>query len=314
MTGQTAVWIGFNLFVLALLAVDLGMLHRRARGVTFREAVGWTLVWIALALVFSVIVYFWQGGEAAGQFLAGYLIEKSLSVDNIFVFLLLFSYFRVPAQYQHRVLFWGVLGALVLRGVMIATGAALIARFHWVLYLFGAFLVVTGIRIALRREHELHLDRNPLVRLLRRLMPCTTEYHGERFFVKIEGRWAATPLFVALLVVELMDLLFAVDSIPAIFAITQDPFIVYSSNVFAILGLRALFFALAGVMGRFHLLKFGLAAVLVFVGAKMLIADVYKVPAAIALAVVAGLLAAAIAASLLWPLEGEADSLGYHAQ
>ena len=301
MAGQAAVWIGFNLFVLALLALDLGVFHRRARGVTFREAVRWTLVWIALALVFNGIVYFWQGPEAAGQFLTGYLIEKSLSVDNIFVFLLLFSYFRVPAQYQHRVLFWGVLGALLMRAGMIAAGAALISRFHGVIYLFGAFLVLTGIRIAFRREQEVHPGRNPLLRLLRRLMPCTPDYHGQRFLVKVGGRLAATPLLVALLVVELTDLVFALDSIPAIFAITRDPFIIYSSNVFAILGLRALFFALAGVMGQIHFLKYGLAAVLAFVGAKMLIADIYKMPAGIALTVVAGILAAAVTASLFWP-------------
>jgi tellurite resistance protein TerC len=307
MFRQAAVWIGFNLFVLAMLALDLGVFHRRARGVTVREAVGWTLVWVALALVFNGIVYFWQGPEAAGQFLTGYLVEKSLSVDNIFVFLLLFSYFRVPAQYQHRVLFWGVFSALVMRAGMIAVGAALISRFHWVLYLFGAFLVLTGIRIAFRSEQEIHPDRNPLVRLLRRLVPCTPDYHGPRFFVRVAGRRAATPLFVALLVVELTDLVFALDSIPAIFAITRDPFIVYSSNVFAILGLRALFFALAGAMNRFHFLKYGLAAVLVFVGAKMLIADVYPIHAAIALAVVAVILSAAVTASLLWPRNAAAE-------
>lgn len=306
MPGQAALWVAFNLFVLAMLALDLGVFHRRARGVTFKEAMGWTFLWIVLALGFNLILYFWQGAEAAGQFLTGYLIEKSLSVDNIFVFLLLFSYFRVPAQYQHRVLVWGVLSALIMRGGLIAVGAALISRFHWVLYVFGAFLVLTGIRIAFRREQEVHPERNLLLRMFQRLMPGTPDYYGQRFFVRIDGRLAATPLFVALLVVELTDLVFALDSIPAIFAITRDPFIVYSSNVFAILGLRALFFALAGVMDRFHFLKFGLAAVLVFVGAKMLIADVYKIPIAIALAVVAGILTAAVTASLLWPRHAEA--------
>ena len=260
---------------------------------------------MALALVFGAGVYAFMGREAGLEYFAGYLIEKALSVDNIFVFVLIFGFFRVPPRYQHRVLFWGILGALVMRGVMIAAGAYLIEQFHWVIYVFGAFLVFTGIRMATQAEHDIEPEANPVIRLVRRLMPVTGDYHGQRFFVREQvggrRRLVATPLFVVLVLVETTDLIFAVDSIPAIFAVTQDPFIVYSSNVFAILGLRALYFLLADVIHRFHYLKVGLSVVLVFVGAKMLLADVYKVPIGLSLGVIVLVLAASIAASLLWP-------------
>ncbi len=285
--SETALlWIGFNLFVLAMLALDLGVFHRKAHAVSTREAAGWTIVWVSLAFLFGVGVYFLRGAEKGLEFATGYLIEYSLSVDNIFVFVLIFTYFAVPAAYQHRVLFWGILGALVMRGLMIAAGAALLKEFHWIIYLFGAFLIVTGIRMARHRDTEIHPEQNPLVRLFRRLMPVTGEYHGERFFVRQAGKLAATPLFIALLMVETTDLIFAVDSIPAIFAVTQDPFIVYTSNVFAILGLRSLYFLLRGAVDKFHYLKLSLAAVLGFVGVKMVLTDLYKIPVALSLAVI----------------------------
>ena len=293
------VWIAFNLFVLGMLALDLGVFHRKAHDVSVKEASLWSVAWIALALTFNVGLYFWRGGEVALQFLTGYLIEKSLSVDNIFVFVLLFTYFAVPPLYQHRVLFWGVLGALVMRGIMIAAGAALIKEFHWIIYLFGAFLIFTGIRMALHRNEELHPERNPVVRLVRRVIPVTSEYHGQRFFVRHAGKLMATPLFLALVLIEFTDLIFAVDSIPAIFAVTTDPFIVYTSNVFAILGLRSLYFVLRGAVDKFHYLKLSLAAVLTFVGVKMVLSDFYKIPVTLSLAVIGSLLAVGVAASLL---------------
>jgi tellurite resistance protein TerC len=258
-------WVGFNVFVLAMLAVDLGIFHRKAHEVSLREAAAWSTVWVTLALAFGWGIHRFMGAQAGLEYLTGYLIEKALSVDNIFVFVLLFSYFRVPARYQHRVLFWGILGALVMRGAMIAAGAALIAAFHWIIYVFGAFLVVTGIRMAMQTEHDIEPDANPVIRLVRRLMPVSERYDGQKFFTRAtvggRARLAATPLFVVLVLVETTDLIFAVDSIPAIFAVTTDPFLVYTSNVFAILGLRALYFLLAGVIHRFHYLKLGLAAV-----------------------------------------------------
>lgn len=307
--GNLALWIGFNVFVLAMLALDLGVFNRKAHAVSFREAAIWSAVWIGLALVFDVILYFWQGPEVGSQFLAGYLIEKSLSVDNIFIFVLLFTSFAVPATYQHRVLFWGVLGALVMRGALIGLGTALVEGFSWVLYLFGAFLVITGIRLAMQREQEVHPNNNPIVRLARRWFPVTEGYEGARFAVRREGRWWITPLLLVLLLVESTDLIFALDSIPAIFAITTDPFIVYTSNVFAILGLRSLYFLLAGSVRRFVYLKYGLAAILVLVGIKMLIADLYHVPIALSLGLIALILAVAIGASLL-KTRGETGGAG----
>ena len=298
-------WVGFNAFVLAMLALDLGVFHRKAHVVSIREAAGWSALWIALALTFNYGIYRFMGHQAGLEFLTGYLIEKALSVDNIFVFVLVFSYFRVPAQYQHRVLFWGILGALVMRGAMIAAGAALIERFHWIIYVFGAFLVITGIRMATQGEQEIEPEANPVIRLVKRLVPVTGAYHGQSFFVREGGRLAATPLFVVLAFVETTDLIFAVDSIPAIFAVTTDTFLVYTSNVFAILGLRALYFLLAGVIHRFHFLKLGLSAVLVFVGAKMLLAEVYKIPILLSLAIIGLLLGASVGASLLFPKKTE---------
>lgn len=297
--GTPTLWIAFNLFVLAMLALDLGVFNRKAHAPSLKEAALWSGVWITLALAFSAVLYVWQGPESGTQFLTGYLIEKSLSVDNIFVFVLIFSTFAVPAAYQHRVLFWGVLGALVMRGVFIALGAALLDAFHWVIYLFGAFLVFTGIRIARHKEQQLHPDKNPLVRLARRFVPITQEYAGGRFFVRRAGQTWATPLLLVLLLIESTDLVFALDSIPAIFAVSSDPFIVYTSNVFAILGLRALYFVLAGVVLRFRYLSLGLAVVLVFVGVKMLLSDLYHISSALSLVVVAAILATAIVASLL---------------
>lgn len=302
---QTWLWVGFNVFVLAMLAVDLLVFHREAHEVRVREAAAWSAVWIAMAVLFGSGVYAVMGRAAGLEFFTGYVIEKALSVDNIFVFVLIFGMFRVPSRYQHRVLFWGILGALLMRGTMIAAGAYLIDQFHWVLYIFGAFLVFTGVRMGLGVEHDLDPSANPVIRLVRRLMPVTPEYHGQQFFVRVEQqgvrRLAATPLFVVLVLVETTDLIFAVDSIPAIFAVTQDPFIVYSSNVFAILGLRALYFLLADVIDRFHYLKAGLSAVLVFVGAKMLLADVYSIPIGLSLGIIVTLLAASVVASLAWP-------------
>jgi tellurite resistance protein TerC len=295
---STWIWAAFVAFVLAMLAIDLGLFQRKVHAVSMKEAGIWTIVWISLALSFNAVLYLWRGPEPALQFLAGYLIEKSLSVDNLFVFALLFSFFAVPAVYQHRVLFWGVLGALILRGLFVAAGTALISSFHWIIYVFGAFLVFTGARLALAGEGEVNPDKNPLLRLSRRFLPLTPGFEGQRFFVRRAGRVLATPLFLVLLVVESTDLVFAVDSIPAVFAVTQDPFLVYTSNVFAILGLRSLYFLLAGAITRFYYLKLALGAILTFVGVKMLIADLFEIPVAISLGVIAGLLVLAMLASV----------------
>jgi len=305
-------WVGFTAAVLGMLALDLGVFHRTAHAVSVKEAASWSVAWVVLALLFALGVHRVLGPEAGLEFLTGYLIEKSLSVDNIFVFVLIFSYFGVPLQYQHRVLFWGVLGALVMRGIMIAAGAMLLDRFHWIIYVFGAFLVFTGVRMARAGGHDIAPEANPVIRAVRRLMPVTEGYRGARFFVREAppgartARWAATPLFLTLVFVETTDLVFAVDSIPAIFAVTDDPFIVYTSNVFAILGLRSLYFLLAGVIDRFRFLRLGLAAILVFVGAKMLLAEVVHVPIALSLGVIVVVLGAAVAASLLLPAPDDA--------
>ncbi len=292
-------WAGFIGFVIAMLALDLGVFNRKTHAITMKEAGIWTAVWIGLALVFNAILYFWQGSEPALQFLTGYLIEKALSVDNLFVFALIFTLFAVPAQYQHRVLFWGVLGAIIMRGIFIAVGAALLESFHWIIYIFGAFLVYTGIKLATHKDTTIEPDRNPLVKLFRRLFPITEHYEGEHFFIRRAGRLMATPLLLVLVMVESTDLVFAVDSIPAIFAVTQDPFLVFTSNIFAILGLRSLYFLLAGALDKFYYLKTALAVILVFVGVKMLIVEFIKIPIALSLAVIVGLLAIAIIASLL---------------
>lgn len=301
MSNEILIWVGFNAFVLAMLALDLGIFHRQAHEVKVREALLWSVVWIALALLFNALIFFWKGPQVALEFLTGYLIEKSLSVDNIFVFIMVFAYFRVPALYQHKVLFWGILGALIMRAIFIAAGVTLIEKFHWIIYVFGAFLILTGVKMALQKDKEIHPERNPMLRVFRRIMPVTADYRQDKFFVKQNGRRFATPLFVVLLVIETTDLIFAVDSIPAILAITLDPFIVYTSNVFAILGLRALYFALAGVMQLFHYLNYGLSAILVFVGAKMTVVDFYKIPIGVSLGVVAGILVISVVASLFWP-------------
>jgi tellurite resistance protein TerC len=302
MTDNPWLWIGFNAFVLLMLALDLGVFHRKAHVVTFKESIAWTVAWITLALIFNLGIAHYMGNEKGLEFFTGYVIEKSLSVDNVFVFALLFSYFAVPPIYQHKVLFWGILGALVMRAIMIFLGAALIAKFAWIIYVFGAFLILTGIKMIVKREEEIHPERNPLVRWFKKLMPVTNDYRGDRFFVKENGVRMATPLFVVLLLVEFSDLIFAVDSIPAIFAVTKDPFIVYTSNVFAILGLRSLYFALAGVLDKFHYLKIGLGFVLSFVGVKMLLAhSAWKIDTHISLGVIVLILAASVVASLMWP-------------
>ena len=291
-------WVGFNLFVVALLAIDLGVFHRNAHEVSMREAGIWSVVWVALALLFNAGLYVVWGAKPALEFLTGYLIEKSLSVDNLFVFVLLFTYFAVPAKYQHRVLFWGVLGALVMRGAFIAAGAYMLQQFHWIIYIFGAVLVVTGIKMA-RRVDAYDPSKHPVLRLARRFLPLTDRSHGQNFWVREGGVWVATPLFVVLLLVEFADLVFAIDSIPAIFAVTNEPFLVYTANVFAILGLRSMYFLLAGVIHRFVFLKYGLAATLVFVGVKMMLVDIYKVPIGASLAVIMCLIGGSIGASLL---------------
>ena len=306
--GQIWLWIGFNVFVLAMLALDLGVFHRKSHAVSTKEAITWSIVWISLSLVFNVVIYFfwdrmmpgssYTNSEAALAFLTGYLIEKSLSVDNIFVFILIFSFFAVPAAYQHRVLFWGILGALIMRGILIIVGAALLKEFHWIIYIFGAFLIFTGIRMSMKQDENVQPDKNPVVKFFRKFMPVTENFEEDKFFVRRAGKLFATPLFLILLIVESTDLIFAVDSIPAIFAVTQESFIVYTSNVFAILGLRALYFLLANIMGKFQYLKYGLSAVLTFVGIKMVIVDLYHIPVGISLIVIASILTISIVASL----------------
>lgn len=292
-------WVGFIAFVLAMLALDLGVFNRKTHAISMKEAAIWTAVWIGLALIFDIVLFFWQGTEPALQFLTGYLIEKALSVDNLFVFALIFSLFAVPPQFQHRVLFWGVLGALIMRGAFIAAGSALLHNFHWVIYIFGAFLVYTGIKLAVHKDTSIEPDRNPAVKLFRRFFPITNQYHGEHFFVRQAGKLLATPLVLVLVVIESTDLVFAVDSIPAIFAVTSDPFLIYTSNVFAILGLRSLYFLLAGALDKFYYLKTALAFILSFVGIKMLISEWIKIPIALSLAVIVTLLIAAIIASVI---------------
>lgn len=299
--GSFWMWVGFLAFVLGMLALDLGVFHRRAHAVSVKEAAVWSAVWVALALAFSGLLWVAFGAEQGMAFLAGYVIEKVLSVDNIFVFVLIFGAFSVPAAYQHRVLFWGILGALLMRAVFIALGSALIASFHWVIYLFGAFLLVTGVKMLVLRNRAFDPRSNPLFRLFRRMVPAVDEYHGPAFTVVREGRRHATPLLLVLVAVELTDLVFAVDSVPAIFAVTRDPFIVFTSNIFAMLGLRSLYFLLAGAAGRFHLLKVGLSLVLVFVGAKMLLSGTYPVPVPWSLAVIALLVGGSMLASRLVP-------------
>jgi tellurite resistance protein TerC len=283
-----------------MLVLDLGVFHRRAHTVKFREALAWSVAWIVMACAFAVVIFFWHGRVPALEFVTGYVIELSLSVDNLFVFLLIFRFFQVPPIHQHKVLFWGILGALVMRAIFIVAGVGLIQKFHWIIYVFGAFLVYSGIKLFFQDEAEIHPEKNPVLRLFRRWVPVTNDYVGNKFFVRNPGLFA-TPLFVVLLVVETTDVLFAVDSIPAILAITRDAFIVYTSNVFAILGLRSMYFALAGMMEMFRYLHYGLSLVLVFVGAKMLLSHYVEVPTPIALAAVGGVLSISVIASLAHP-------------
>jgi len=292
------IWGAFLAFLLAMLALDLLVLNREAHEVSFKEAGIWSAVWVTLGLAFGAILWWWQGSEIAGQYLAGYLIEKSLSIDNLFVFALVFGYFAVPAKYQHRVLFWGVLGALVFRAIFIAAGATLLDQFHWMIFVFGAFLLFTGVRMARSSGHKMDPSKNPVLRGLRRMIPITDEYEGQRMVLRRAGKLVATPLLAVLVVVETTDIIFAVDSIPAIFAVTDEPFLVFTSNAFAILGLRALYFLLAGMIDRFVYLKLGLAAVLVFVGAKMLLTDLYKVPIWASLLVIVALIGGSVLASI----------------
>jgi tellurite resistance protein TerC len=304
--GTPLLWGGFLLLILVLLALDIGVFHRKAHVVRPREALLWSLFWVGLALVFNVFVYFRFGQERALEFLTGYLIEKALSVDNIFVFLVIFSYFSVPSEYQHRVLFWGVLGAILMRALFILAGAALLHAFHGIVVLFGAFLVFTGFRLLAHRAEEIHPERNPLLRLARRLVPVVPEYHGAKFLVAIDGRRYATPLFLVLLAVEGTDLVFALDSIPAIFAVTEDPFIVFTSNIFAVLGLRTLYFLLAGALDKLRYLKVGLGLVLAFVGCKLLVTPWVKIPIGLSLTMVCLLLGGSILASLWTPARAAA--------
>ena len=300
-------WIGFNAVVLAILALDIGILSRGSARISLKRAALMSGLWIVLSLSFAAGIYRVMGHEAGLEFLTGYLIEYALSVDNIFVFVLIFAYFQVPERYQHRVLFWGIIGALVLRGAMILAGAVLVARFGWILYLFGAFLVFTGLRMALQQDESVYdAERDPLLRIVRRLIPVTDEFRGEAFFVREPDaggrlrRWA-TPLFIVLLVVDTTDVVFATDSIPAIFAVTRDPFIIYTSNICAVLGLRALYSVLSNMMDKFHYLKLGLSLVLMFIGVKMLVERFFPIPILVSLAVVAAVLTTSVVASLKWP-------------
>lgn len=301
MNETAALWTLFNVFVLAMLAIDLGIFHRKSHEVSVREALSWTCVWITLAMLFNLFVYYYFDKSKALEFFTGYLIEKSLSVDNIFVIILIFSYFKVPSIYQHKVLFWGILGALVMRVIFILTGVELIHRFHWLIYIFGGFLIFTGIRMLTSGDLKIDPEKNPVIKLARKIFPVTQSFEGDRFFVKKDGRNWATPLFLVVILIETTDLIFAVDSIPAILAISDDSFIVYTSNVFAILGLRSLYFALAGIEKYFHFLKYGLSAILVFVGIKMCIADILKIPIEISLILIAFILIIAMISSRIFP-------------
>ena len=297
--GTPAAWIGFGIFVLLMLALDLGVFHRKAHVISTREALIWTGVWVSLAMIFAAGVYVFAGSQPALEFLTGYVIEEALSVDNIFVFIVIFSAFGVPPALQHRVLFWGVLGALVLRFVFVIAGAALLQRFHFLFYVFGAFLAFTGVKLLLHRDAEAHPENNPLFKLFRRVVPTISEYRGQAFTVVENGKRYATPLLAVLVMIEGTDVVFAADSIPAIFAVTTDPFIVFTSNMFAIFGLRSLYFALAGIMDLFRYLKVGLALVLMFIGAKMLISSVFHIPIVVSLGVIVTLLGGSVVASLL---------------
>jgi tellurite resistance protein TerC len=293
-------WIIFNVFVALMLALDLGVFHRKSHEVNIKEALIWTFIWIFLALIFNGIIYFWRGQQQALEFFTGYLVEKALSVDNIFVFIMIFSYFQIPTKYQHKVLFWGIIGALIMRVFFIFAGVALLEKFHFTIYIFGALLIFTGYKMFNHNNMKIEPDKNPVIRFFKRFIPVTPTLHEDKFFIKNAGKRFATPLFLVLILIETTDLIFAVDSIPAILAITQDQFIVYTSNVFAILGLRSLYFALAGVVHRFWLLSYGLAIVLIFVGLKMIIIDFYKIPIEYSLLFIATIIAGSVFLSLKW--------------
>ena len=301
MTMTVLGWVLFNAFILAMILLDALVFHRKAHAITLRESLAWTGIWVSLALIFCLGVYHYEGPDLALQFLTAYLIEESLSVDNLFVFLLIFSYFRVPSQYQHKVLNLGILGALVFRLGFILAGIALIERFHWLIYVFGVILIFSGVNMVYSKDTKVEPEKNPMLRLFRRFVPVTENYVNGHFFARQGGRLKATPLMVVLVVIETTDIVFAVDSVPAVIAISRDPFIVYTSNAFAIMGLRALYFTLAGLMGLFHYLHYGLSGILVFVGLKMVSSDIVHVPIIVSLGVVAGLLGASVIASLLWP-------------
>jgi tellurite resistance protein TerC len=300
-TIGVASWCAFLVLVMALLALDLGVINRKAHVIKIKEAIIWSVVWILIALLFNLLIYYWLGGRSAMEFLTGYVLERSLSMDNIFVFIVIFNYFKVPERYHHKVLFWGIFGALVMRALFILAGITLLNMFHQVMYIFGIFLVITGLKLAFEKDKEVQPEKNPVLKLLRRFLPVTENYVEGKFTVRKAGRLFATPMLVVLIVMETTDVVFALDSIPAILAITQNVFIVFTSNVFAILGLRALYFALAGMMQIFEYLNYGLSVILVFIGAKMLISGYYEIPIGIALGVVAGILAISVVASMIFP-------------
>ncbi len=298
--GSPLLWVGFTVLVFGILALDLGLFQRKPKDLHFKEALFWVLIWVVTGLTFNAGIWFWFGPQKGLEFFTGYLIEYALSVDNIFVFLIVFSYFAVPSKYQHRVIFWGILGAMLMRGIFIGAGSILLQKFHWILYIFGGFLIFTGIRTMFGQGEEHDPSKNPVFRIFRKWVPMTTEFHGSKFIVKRDGRKLATPLLLVLVVVECTDVIFAIDSVPAIFAITHDPFIIFSSNIFAILGLRALYFVLAGVMGRLRYLKVGLGLILTFVGIKMVIEKLYKFPIGASLAIIGTILALSVIASLVY--------------
>jgi tellurite resistance protein TerC len=306
MSNEAILWTTFNLFVLAMLALDLGVFHRKTHTVNIREALTWTAVWVTLAMLFNLFIYYQFGKEKAVEYFTGYIIEKSLSVDNIFVIIMIFSYFQVPTQYQHKVLFWGILGALIMRVIFILAGIELIHRFHWLIYVFGGFLIFTGIRMLTSGDAKIDPEKNPVVKLARMAFPITQTFEEDKFFVKRDSRYWATPLFLVVILIEATDLIFAVDSIPAILAISDDSFIVYTSNVFAILGLRSLYFALSGIEKYFRYLKYGLSTILVFVGLKMCLADYIKIPVELSLIVIVFVLAISMLLSVIIPRKEDA--------
>ncbi len=305
MEHSITLWVVFNIFIVSMLIVDLKVFNRKPHEISIRESLVWTAIWVILAVIFGIGLYFYMSPESSLEYFTGYLIEKSLSVDNIFVFLLIFTYFGVEPKYQHRVLFWGIFGALVFRLIFILVGVALIEQFHWIIYLFGAFLIFTGIKLGLEKDKEIHPDRNPILLIIRRFIPITKNYHGQKFFIKRGKRIIATPMFVVLVVIETTDIVFALDSIPAIMAITRDTFIIYSANAFAILGLRALYFALSGVMRLFHYLHYGLAFILVYIGVKMLLEGVYQIPTMVTLGIIISTLTLSVILSIFFPKETE---------